>query len=112
MPQKKNTRRSQPGAQQKRQSTRARGEHTNPQARQARQVSSRTERRPTDHFITEAGRIPLLTKEEEIELAKRIEKGDLEAKDRMVNSNLRLVISIARKYQGFGLPLQDLVQEA
>jgi RNA polymerase primary sigma factor len=46
-----------------------------------------------------------------VELAKRIERGDLVAKDRMINSNLRLVISVARKYQGFGLPLSDLVQE-
>ncbi len=62
-------------------------------------------------FFNEAARHPLLTAEEEIELAKRIEKGDLAAKDRMINANLRLVISIARKYQGQGLPLGDLIQE-
>jgi RNA polymerase primary sigma factor len=62
-------------------------------------------------FFNEARQHPLLTAEEEIELAKRIERGDLEAKDRMVNSNLRLVISVARKYQGQGLPLGDLIQE-
>jgi RNA polymerase primary sigma factor len=63
-------------------------------------------------FLNEAGRYPLLTPNEEIELAKRIERGDLEAKDRMVNSNLRLVVSIARKYQGVGeLCLLDLIQE-
>ncbi len=62
-------------------------------------------------FFNEARRHPLLTAEEEVELAKRIERGDLEAKDRMVNSNLRLVISVARKYQGQGLPLGDLIQE-
>ena len=56
-------------------------------------------------FFNEARRYPLLNAEEEIELAKRIEKGDLAAKDRMINSNLRLVISVARKYQGQGLPL-------
>ena len=56
-------------------------------------------------------RHPLLTAEEEIELAKRIEKGDLAAKDRMINGNLRLVVSVARKYQGQGLPLGDLIQE-
>ncbi len=62
-------------------------------------------------FFNEARRYPLLTAAEEIELAKRIEKGDLAAKDRMVNANLRLVISVARKYQGQGLPLTDLIQE-
>jgi RNA polymerase primary sigma factor len=62
-------------------------------------------------FFNEARKHPLLTAEEEIELAQRIERGDLEAKDRMVNSNLRLVISVARKYQGQGLPLGDLIQE-
>jgi RNA polymerase primary sigma factor len=63
-------------------------------------------------FLNEAGRHPLLRPEEEIELAKRIERGDLEAKDRLVTSNLRLVVSIARKYQGVGeLSLLDLIQE-
>src|SRR5918996_4100517 len=62
-------------------------------------------------FFNEARKHPLLTAEEEVELAKRIERGDLEAKDRMINSNLRLVVSVARKYQGQGLPLGDLVQE-
>jgi RNA polymerase primary sigma factor len=63
-------------------------------------------------FLNEAGRYKLLTPDEEIELAKAIEKGDLEAKERMVNSNLRLVVSIARKYQGIGdMTLLDLIQE-
>jgi RNA polymerase primary sigma factor len=62
-------------------------------------------------FFNEARQHPLLSAQEEIELAQRIERGDLEAKDRMVNSNLRLVISVARKYQGQGLPLGDLIQE-
>jgi RNA polymerase primary sigma factor len=62
-------------------------------------------------FLREAARHPLLTREEEVELAKRIERGDLQAKERLVNSNLRLVISNARKYQGLDLPLLDLIQE-
>ncbi|MBV9918370.1 MAG: sigma-70 family RNA polymerase sigma factor [Solirubrobacterales bacterium] len=62
-------------------------------------------------FLQEVRRYPLLTREEEIELAKRIERGDLEAKERLVNSNLRLVISNARNYQGHDMPLLDLIQE-
>ncbi len=62
-------------------------------------------------FLQEVRRHPLLTKEEEVELAKQIERGDLRAKERLVNSNLRLVISNARKFQGHELPLLDLIQE-
>ena len=62
-------------------------------------------------FLRDVRRHPLLTAEEEIELAKRIERGDLEAKERMVNSNLRLVVSLAKKYQGHELSLLDLIQE-
>jgi RNA polymerase primary sigma factor len=62
-------------------------------------------------FLNEAGRYPLLTAAEEVELAKLVELGDKAAKDRMVNSNLRLVVSIAKKYQGHGLSLLDLIQE-
>jgi len=61
--------------------------------------------------LNEIGRYPLLTAAEEIELAKRVERGDREAKDRMINSNLRLVVSIAKRYQGQGLSLLDLIQE-
>ena len=64
-----------------------------------------------DLFLRSARTHPLLTAEEEIELAKRIERGDLAAKERMINSNLRLVVSQARRYQGHGLPMEDLVQE-
>jgi RNA polymerase primary sigma factor len=62
-------------------------------------------------FLNEAGRYPLLTAAQEVELAKLIERGDAPAKDRMINSNLRLVVSIAKKYQGHGLSLLDLIQE-
>jgi RNA polymerase primary sigma factor len=62
-------------------------------------------------FMAEVRRHPLLTREEEIALAQRIERGNLDAKERLVNSNLRLVISNARKYDGFDLSLLDLIQE-
>ena len=62
-------------------------------------------------FLDEAGRFPLLSAAQEAELAKRIERGDKGAKDLMINSNLRLVVSIAKHYQGHGLSLLDLIQE-
>jgi RNA polymerase primary sigma factor len=62
-------------------------------------------------FMNQLGRYPLLTAAEEVELAKRIERGDASAKERMINSNLRLVVHIARRYVGHGVPLGDLVQE-
>ena len=62
-------------------------------------------------FLNEIGRHRLLTPDEEIDLAKRIERGDLAAKERMINANLRLVVSIAKKYQGSELTLLDLIQE-
>jgi RNA polymerase primary sigma factor len=64
-----------------------------------------------DLFLRAARAHALLTADEEIDLAQRIERGDLQAKERMINSNLRLVVSQARRYQGHGLPMEDLVQE-
>src|SRR3954451_884534 len=62
-------------------------------------------------FLQEVGRYPLLTKLEEIQLAKRVETGDMIAKRRMIESNLRLVVSIAKNYRGQGLGFLDLIQE-
>jgi RNA polymerase primary sigma factor len=62
-------------------------------------------------FLHDIGRTPLLTKDDEIALSKRIERGDLVAKEMMMQANLRLVVSIAKRYQGQGLPLFDLIQE-
>ena len=62
-------------------------------------------------FLRDAGRHPLLTAAQEVELAKRIERGDMDAKTRMIQSNLRLVVSIAKNYRNQGLPFLDLIQE-
>src|SRR3954468_5758616 len=62
-------------------------------------------------FLQDIGKTPLLTREDEIVLAKRIERGDLVAKERMMTANLRLVVSVAKRSQGQGLPLLDLIQE-
>jgi RNA polymerase primary sigma factor len=114
--------------------SRKRGEHgdtsTAAPRRQVRRRSPRAdERRPAapkrrtttdtgaltenslDLFLRAARAHSLLTAEEEIELAQAIERGDLAAKERMINANLRLVVSQARRYQGHGLPMEDLVQE-
>ena len=62
-------------------------------------------------YLQGIGRHRLLTPAEEVQLAKRIERGDAEAKERMINANLRLVVSVAKRYQGHGIPLLDLIQE-
>jgi len=66
---------------------------------------------PIRTYFDEIARVPLLTKDEEVELAKRIEAGDEEAKKKLAEANLRLVVSIAKKYRGCGLPFLDLIQE-
>src|SRR3954449_10400282 len=62
-------------------------------------------------FLRDAGRHPLLTAAQEVELSKRIERGDMAAKSQMIQSNLRLVVSIAKNYRNQGLPFLDLIQE-
>src|SRR2546427_4544424 len=62
-------------------------------------------------YLREAGQRTLLTPEEEIALAKRVKKGDRKARERMIKANLRLVVKIARDYEGYGLPLLDLINE-
>jgi RNA polymerase primary sigma factor len=64
-----------------------------------------------NRYLREIGQFPLLTLQEEIELAKKIKKGDTAARERMINANLRLVVTIARDYANLGLPLLDLISE-
>ena len=98
--------------------TRRRGEHekTTKTKRNSRRGDEHARAETTTDsfqlFVNQASRYPLLTAAEEVELAQAIERGDLAAKERLINSNLRLVIKFARRYQGHGLSLQDLVQEA
>ena len=75
------------------------------------QVSYETTTDALQLFLREAGRHALLTAAQEVELAKKIERGDLGAKPRMIQSNLRLVVSIAKNYRNQGLPFLDLIQE-
>ena len=82
--------------------------HTEPVAR-AEVASGSTD--SLTLFMNEAGRYPLLSAADEVALAKRVERGDAAAKERMINSNLRLVVSIAKRYQGHDLHLLDLIQE-
>lgn len=63
------------------------------------------------NYLKEIGRYPLLTKDEEIEISKHILEGDIDAQDRLITANLRLVVSIAKKYTKLGIPIQDLIQE-
>src|SRR4051794_101396 len=62
-------------------------------------------------YLRDIGRIPLVTPQEEIELARKIKRGNSAARERMINSNLRLVVTIARDYADLGLPLLDLISE-
>jgi len=66
---------------------------------------------PVRMYLREIGKVPLLTAEQEVSLAKRIERGDMDAKNQLIQANLRLVVSIARRYANRGLTLLDLIQE-
>ena len=66
---------------------------------------------PVRMYLKEIGNVPLLTSEQEVERAKRVEQGDQEAKKKLTEANLRLVVSIAKKYVGRGMPFLDLIQE-
>lgn len=74
-------------------------------------LDSRSISDPVRMYLREIGRIPLLTRDQEIELAQKAETGDLKAKDKLTSSNLRLVVSIAKKYIGRGMSFLDLIQE-
>src|ERR671936_2327438 len=79
--------------------------------RQRRRTRSSSVQSPLETYLREINETPLLTADEEKELANRIAVGDGEARDRMVRANLRLVVNIARSYTGKGLALQDLIEE-
>ena len=76
-----------------------------------RRPRSRSAQSPLETYLRDINSTSLLNAQEEKDLARRIEKGDLEARDRMVRANLRLVVNIARNYTGKGLALQDLIEE-
>src|SRR5436190_4031344 len=106
------------GAESERHGRRPRGEHTTEShsvLHAARRGGAHETTETTDSFqlfLNQASRYPLLTREQEVDLAQRIERGDLAAKERLINSNLRLVVKFARRFEGHGLSREDLVQEA
>ncbi len=75
-----------------------------------KQVTNR-ETPSLDKYLLEIGKIDLITAEEEVDLAKRIHKGDLDARDRLINANLRFVVSVSKQYQHQGLSLPDMINE-
>ena len=75
------------------------------------QLASALKKSGLELFLAEIGRHRLLSAAEEVALAKRVERGDLNAKKQMINANLRLVVSIAKRYRGLGVPFLDLIQE-
>ncbi len=75
------------------------------------QLASALKKSGLELFLAEIGRHGLLSAAEEVALAKRVERGDLSAKKQMIEANLRLVVSIAKRYRGLGVPFLDLIQE-
>ena len=86
-------------------------EHPSNGIRARSRESSAAAANPLALYLHEIGRYRLLTRAEEVQLAKRIEAGDEQAKERLINANLRLVVSVAKRYQRQSIPLLDLVQE-
>lgn len=86
-------------------------EETSLQSEEDEKAISTSSGDPVKMYLQEIGKIPLLTREEEVELAKGIAQGDLRSRESLINANLRLVVSIAKKYIGRGLSLLDLIQE-
>ena len=87
---------------------------TSPRSSDEEAIAAHASRSPTDSlqlFLKDIGKVSLLTAAQEVELAKRIERGDHRAKQEMVEANLRLVVSIAKRYRNQGLPFLDLIQE-
>ena len=80
------------------------------QLKSSKQITNR-EHASLDKYLQEVGREPLITSDEEVLLAQRIRKGDLNALEKLTKANLRFVISVAKQYQNQGLPLQDLINE-
>ena len=76
-----------------------------------RELLSNTDRTPMVIYLEEINRIPLLKREEEIHLAKKVKKGSKDAKEKLIKSNLRFVVNVAKKYQNQGLSLEDLINE-
>jgi len=86
-------------------------EDTDTAAEETVTVSKRKSSDSVKAYLQEIGAIPLLTAQEEVTLAKEVQKGNKEAKDQMISANLRLVVSMARQYANHGLSFQDLIQE-